>query len=273
MAIDNSAQPPYRTRLIIQADDYGACAPITDGILDCFAAGVVTQASVMVPPPDSGRAIWLARQAGLPLGVHLVLACEWDFLRWFPLTPAPSLRAKDGAFLPGVDALGQHATLEDAYHEMCAQIAAAYTAGVEPTHMESHVGVFDADVLAKVSSEWRLPCRDPVPAPGHTMALDSLWHLSPQPYETKVDQLVTHVRSLEPGTHMIVVHPARDHPELSRLCPTTSRRWKWARDIRITDHEALLDRRFVQTCVEFGVDLVALEPPIASADSPKGLRL
>ncbi|MFJ1708968.1 ChbG/HpnK family deacetylase [Kitasatospora sp. NPDC088346] len=241
--------------LVVQADDYGMCGAVTDGILAGFRAGVVTQASVMVPAPDAARAMRLALAEDLPLGAHLVLACEWEGLRYFPLTDAPSLRAPDGAFLPGVAELRAAADPGEALGELRAQLRAARDAGVTLRHLESHVGVFDAEVLATVSAEWGLPCRDPVPAPGIAMEVDSLWHLSVRPPETKLDDLLAHLAALPPGIHMVVAHPALDRPELTTLTHPASRRWKWARDIRVGDLAALLDPRLREACEALDITL------------------
>ncbi|MGN5380945.1 carbohydrate deacetylase [Streptomyces lasalocidi] len=244
---------------MVQADDYGMCPAVTDGILTAHQAGRVTQASVMVPAPDAGRAMWLARKAGLPLGVHLVLACEWEGLRYYPLTTAPSLRASDGAFLSGIPELrSANAEREEALQELRAQIQAAEKAGIEIRHIESHVGVFDVDLLAQVSAERSLPCRDEIPAPGNNMDVDSIWHLSTRPISSKVDDLILHLKALPAGTHMIVAHPAVNHADLDRLTHPGSRRWKWAREIRVSDLDALLDPRFSEACDSLGITLAPL---------------
>lgn len=244
--------------LIVQADDYGACPAITDGILACHAAGVVTQASVIVPGPDAARGMWLARRVGLPLGAHLTLFCEWELHRWYPLTTADSLRAADGAFVAGLDELRAQAHLPDARTELRAQLAAAGAAGITLTHFESHVRVFDAGLLAQLSAETGLPCRDPVGPPGVGVPVDSVWHLSVQPTATKTEALLAYVAALPAGRHMIVAHPADDTADLTRLCHPTSRRWKWAREIRVSDSAALLDRRFRQLCHGGRVRLASL---------------
>jgi predicted glycoside hydrolase/deacetylase ChbG (UPF0249 family) len=242
-------------RLIVQADDLGACGAMTAGILRCHRAGVITQASVIVPGPDAGRAMWLARRQGLPLGVHLALMCEWTGLRWGPLTRADSLRDTDGAMFSDFDDLCAKAHPAEAERELAAQLTFARQMGVDIRHFESHVREYSPVILARLSERFGLPSRDPLPAPGMTMALDSLWHLSTQPAEHKADNLLEHVASLRSGHHMIVTHPADDDPELTRLCPPESRRWKWARDIRLSDTAALLDPRFARLCHNRGVRL------------------
>ncbi|MFJ4851609.1 MULTISPECIES: carbohydrate deacetylase [unclassified Streptomyces] len=259
--------------LVVQADDHGMCPAVTDGILEAHRAGVVTQASVMVPAPDAQRAMWLSRRQGLPLGAHLVLACEWEGLRYYPLTPAETLRAQDGAYLPGPPELrAAGADRAEAHAELSEQLRVMSAAGVRPRHCESHVGVFDPAVLAEVSAEWGIPCRDDVPAPGIPMAVDSVWHLSLRPPQSKTDDLLAHLAQLPPGIHMVVAHPAADRPELDMLTEPRSRRWKWARPIRTSDLAALLDPRFPEACTRLGITLAPLpEQNPARPASPAGL--
>lgn len=64
--------------LIVNADDYGAAAPTTDAILDCFERGAVTSATTMVWMEDSERAAEVARERKLPVGLHLNLTMPFD---------------------------------------------------------------------------------------------------------------------------------------------------------------------------------------------------
>lgn len=59
--------------LIVNADDWGLRAEVTDAILECWRAGAITSASAMVHMEDSGRAFELATTEGPPLGLHLNL--------------------------------------------------------------------------------------------------------------------------------------------------------------------------------------------------------
>ncbi len=59
--------------LIVNADDFGLRPAATDAILDVYRAGRITSATAMVHMEDSARAASLAREYGLPLGLHLNL--------------------------------------------------------------------------------------------------------------------------------------------------------------------------------------------------------
>lgn len=71
--------------LIINADDLGHDARATDVILACFVQGSLTSATAMVHMRDSARAASEAREAGLPVGLHLNLTEPFDG----PDTPRP----------------------------------------------------------------------------------------------------------------------------------------------------------------------------------------
>jgi chitin disaccharide deacetylase len=64
--------------LIVNADDLGLRAEVTDAIAACWAAGAITSASAMVCMGDSERAFALAADLRLPLGLHLNLTTPFD---------------------------------------------------------------------------------------------------------------------------------------------------------------------------------------------------
>ncbi len=70
-----------RVLLVITADDLGIDSRRDDGILAAFAAGGITQASLMVGGPTAIEATRRADDAGLRLGLHL------DFSDLPPLAP------------------------------------------------------------------------------------------------------------------------------------------------------------------------------------------
>lgn len=128
-------QPPIR--LIINADDLGAGTPTDQGILEAFAKGVVSSASLLVNGPSFVSAVALARDAGLPIGVHLNLS-EGE-----PLSgPIPGLTDTDGRF-PGKQVSRrrfQHGEFdpESLARELFAQIERVRQAGLQPDHLDTH---------------------------------------------------------------------------------------------------------------------------------------
>ena len=81
--------------LVVQGDDFGMCHAVNTGVAEAFTNGILSQASTMVACPWFDEAAALAAEHDIPLGVHLTLTCEWDYLRWPPLTGGPSLAGPD----------------------------------------------------------------------------------------------------------------------------------------------------------------------------------
>jgi chitin disaccharide deacetylase len=64
--------------LIINADDWGGSSEVTDRILDCVLARVVSSASAMVFMEDSERAATLALEHNVDTGLHLNLTTPFE---------------------------------------------------------------------------------------------------------------------------------------------------------------------------------------------------
>jgi predicted glycoside hydrolase/deacetylase ChbG (UPF0249 family) len=60
-------------RLIVNADDFGLTAGVTEGIVEAHVRGIVTSTSLMVDAPAAGHAVGLAGEhPGLSIGLHFV---------------------------------------------------------------------------------------------------------------------------------------------------------------------------------------------------------
>lgn len=105
--------------------------------------GVVTSGSVMVPCPwFPDIAEWAAADASLDLGVHLTLCAEQRGYRWRPVsnpTHASGLTDDDGYLWPDVASVREHAHPEAVEAEWRAQIDRGLAAGIDVTHLDSHM--------------------------------------------------------------------------------------------------------------------------------------
>lgn len=124
-------------RLLVTADDFGSGPGRNRGIAEAFRTGIVTGASLLANGPAFADAVRLAQELGLPVGVHLNLA------EGLPLSgPITGLTGPDGSF-PGKAELREILARADFDHaaarrELAAQIAQVRSAGLEPTHLDSH---------------------------------------------------------------------------------------------------------------------------------------
>jgi predicted glycoside hydrolase/deacetylase ChbG (UPF0249 family) len=127
-------------RLVVQGDDFGMCHAVNVGTVEAFRSGILTQASTMAACPWFTEAAALAREFGIPLGVHQTLTCEWDFLRWRPLTDGASLVGEDGTFLRSVAEAQASVTHADAVRELTAQVAKFAAEGLAIEYLDVHMG-------------------------------------------------------------------------------------------------------------------------------------
>lgn len=129
---------------MIHADDVGMCHGANSAFTDLSHAGSITAGSVMVPCPwFSEIAETAASNSSLDVGVHLVLNAEQQHYRWAPLTrpsPAAGLTDVDGFFWRSVADVREHADPDAVETEWRAQIDRALAAGIDVTHIDTHMG-------------------------------------------------------------------------------------------------------------------------------------
>lgn len=128
--------------LIIHADDIGMSHTVNRAAREVFQAGLVKSGSVMTPCPWTSEVQALLREnPHLDLGIHATLTSEWKYLKWAPLSLAPTLRNPAGFFWPTLLDVFNHATAQDVIQELEQQILQAKQLGIVPTHLDSHMGV------------------------------------------------------------------------------------------------------------------------------------
>lgn len=128
--------------LVVNADDYGLTAAVSQGILRAHHEGICTSASVLVLGRGFGASVgWLRDEPALGVGVHLALVGEDP-----PLLSAreiPTLVDRDGrlpiswrVLLPKVAA--RRVDPDDIARELAAQIEAVRAEGLAIDHLDSH---------------------------------------------------------------------------------------------------------------------------------------
>lgn len=147
--------------LVVHVDDVGMSAPANRGALRALSA-TATCGSVMVPCPGFEEAVALAAEHDLDLGVHLTLNAEYETLRWDPVaSDVPGLVASYGGMWKTTDETVANASEEEVERELRAQIDRALDAGLDVTHLDSHMGtVFNpkfVDCYFRLAEDYRLP--------------------------------------------------------------------------------------------------------------------
>jgi predicted glycoside hydrolase/deacetylase ChbG (UPF0249 family) len=250
--------------LIINCDDFGSSHAANTAITRSLEEGVATSATLMVPCPWAREAVRLAQ--GRDVGVHLTLTCEYPGYRWRAVTGARSLHDGEG-FMPATAAeVHARADPADTYAECRAQIEQAIAWGLDPTHLDSHMGTVQTeprffDIYLRLADEFDLPLRmlgrradqwlgfhgrERAAAGG---SLFNEHFVSPWPRDT-LKVLADRIPQLAPGVTEAYAHPVDDGPELWGYDPDHP-------DIRACDAIALCDPGLKAIIDRAGVTLIS----------------
>jgi chitin disaccharide deacetylase len=248
-------------RLIVRADDFGMCHAVNQGILHGFTEGIVTQSSVMVPCPWFTEAAALIAEHRIPVGVHQTLTCEWDYLRWRPITAGPSLVGEDGTFLRTVAEARDAITHADAVAELTAQAARFVAAGLDMQYLDIHMGAVAPDAYAAVAED--LGQLFLYSAVARSRGLSSIAGLSERDAVEKKPWLLAYLAGLTAGTHMLVCHPATGGDELRSITGDQSPVVRWAEEYRISDLAVVTDPEVRAAVAAHGIELTTVAETIA----------
>jgi predicted glycoside hydrolase/deacetylase ChbG (UPF0249 family) len=160
---------PDARLLIINADDFGLCREQNLATIEGLQTRALTSASVMVPCEGFGEVCEYARRhPEADLGVHLTLTSEWDARRWRPVLEKDKVRSlvdANGYFWrSGAEAFSFSQPAE-AEAELRAQIDRALAAGLDLTHLDSHMFILHSrrkdlqSVYLRLARDYSLPIR------------------------------------------------------------------------------------------------------------------
>lgn len=150
---------------VVHVDDIGMSHAANLGAFAALEHGPASCGSIMVPCPWFRQAAEHASaHPELDLGVHLTLNAEFDAYRWGPVagrSAVPSLVDEQGYLYRTSLEVAQHAKSDEVLVELRAQVQMAIDAGVDVTHLDSHMGTvfFPAfvDVYRALAQEFRVP--------------------------------------------------------------------------------------------------------------------
>lgn len=221
--------------LIVHADDLGMAHSVNVATIKGFESGLVNSGSIMVPCPWFSEIATFARaNPQADLGLHLTLTSEWTSFRWGPVTSkdrVSSLLDKHGYFhLLETDAAAK-ADLKEVEIEIRAQVERAKAFGIQPTHLDSHMGTLYQskalfEVFLKVARDYKLPVRvaktwfsqaDFLPSTlsPDDVFIDRTLDINPAVPPADWAKFYTEaLKKLEPGVTEVVIHLAYDDAEM-----------------------------------------------------------
>ena len=221
--------------LIVHADDLGMAHSINAATMKAFETGLVNSGSIMVPCPWLSEIATYARaNPQADLGLHLTLTSEWTSLRWRPITPSDrvkSLLDKDGYFHLTETEAASSADPKEVELEITAQIERARALGIQPTHLDSHMGTLYQnkalfEVFLRVARNQKLPVRVartwfgrtdflPVTLAPDDVYIDRTLDINPSVAPNDWGKFYSDaLAKLEPGVTEVVIHLAYDDAEM-----------------------------------------------------------
>ncbi|MDX1943054.1 MAG: polysaccharide deacetylase family protein [Saprospiraceae bacterium] len=226
--------------LIIHSDDLAVAHSENQASFKAMKDGSVNSASVMVPCP------WLKEVAEYAqanpnhdLGLHLTLTSEWQWYKWGPAAArgeVPGLVDANGYFYDNCADVAKNAKPEEVERELRAQIEKSKALGLEPTHLDSHMGCLfstnPANLAAylKLAKEYRIPAminhdmvneiikQMPDLFKGYfdenTPVVDRVLTAGPEDYKKGMKQYYENVlRTLPSGVSVLLIHTAYENLE------------------------------------------------------------
>lgn len=253
---------PEDRLLIINADDYGMCHSFNEAIQQLLLARAISSTTLMVPCPWAAEAAAFAKAyPRLDIGVHLTFTSEWEHYRWGPITndtPLDSLMTTEGYFPGDCATFEQQADPKQVRTEIFNQIEQAIDWGIDPTHLDIHMGSLYGlatgrdfiDIVLEACVYYELPLRLPrsfagleLPESLKQMALARI-RSAEEKGVMIIDHLLTHpfhytegetfeqmkqgmmemIRGLQPGITEIYIHPGYETAELKAIQPHAPKR-------------------------------------------------
>ena len=236
--------------LIVHADDLGVAHSVNAASIKAFETGLVNSGSIMIPCPWLPEIAAYARaNPNADLGLHLTLTSEWKLFRWGSVLPkdrVSSLFDSTGYFYLTESEAAAHIDVKEAETEIRAQIARAKSLGIQPTHLDSHMGTLYQtrelfEVLLRAGHENKLPMRiarqqvNSIPYLNNLMGpddvvIDNVVTIGPEVSAAEWKKYyLDAIESLPAGVTEMIVHLAYDDQEMKGIAfehPNWGSEWR-----------------------------------------------
>jgi predicted glycoside hydrolase/deacetylase ChbG (UPF0249 family) len=268
--------------VILHADDVGMCQASLAAYADLVEFGLVSAASTMVPCPwfPATAAFCRAHPEDVDIGVHVTLTSEFEGYRWGPLStrdPASGLLDPAGYFHAENEAVFAHGDADAVQSEIEAQVRRALEAGIDVTHVDTHMGTVVHPRFLPAYIQAALGQRVPplllrrdeaglrelglnaetaplfvqqlqaFEAQGLPL-LDDLQMLPLEQPDGRLEQIRRVLSALPPGVTYLIIHPARDTPELRAITPD----WRG----RVADYQAFTSQGLRAIIKDSGIHVI-----------------
>ncbi|MBC8215539.1 MAG: polysaccharide deacetylase family protein [Candidatus Marinimicrobia bacterium] len=234
--------------LILHADDVGMNHEANTAAQSLLENERIQSAAAMVPCPAFEEFTnWILNNPEVDLGLHLTLTSEWSTYRWSTVADSvPGLLDEDGFMWHEVADVVQHASADEVEKEIRAQIENAVSYGIQPGHLDTHMGTLYgraefAERFLKVAEEYDIPAlvieftseildrlrSDGINIPDDVVDITAEYSLPKvddfyavpygATYKEKKQNFIDLVQSLKPGITEIIFHPNHDSSLLRQI--------------------------------------------------------
>jgi predicted glycoside hydrolase/deacetylase ChbG (UPF0249 family) len=242
--------PADKRVVIFHADDVGMCYEANQAAQGALSRGEYRSASAMVPCPwFNEMAAWCAANPSHDVGLHLALTSEWKYYRWGPVAPTFQVKGlldPQGYLFSNVASVAFSASGGEVASEIRAQLARARRLGLQPTHIDTHMGTVYArpdytEAYLRLAQEAQIPAmviemtpytiekfkRQGYPITESSLKLLGRYSLPKlddfhavaegKTYEEKRQNFFEQVRFFRPGLNEIIFHPSMETEGLKRI--------------------------------------------------------
>lgn len=225
--------------LIIHADDLGVSHSENMASIKAMEDGSVNSASIMVPCPWFPEIANYAKEhPEMDFGLHLTVTSEWKNYKWGPSYGphnTSSFINDKGYFYDGVADVVANGNAEVLQSELRAQVKKALNAGIDVTHLDSHMGAVMAtpeflEAYIKTGREFQLPVLLGYGIPAmqsenikslltaKDVVVDALFTAMPTDFKDGMEQFYSStLNNLQPGLSILLIHTAYDDNEMQAI--------------------------------------------------------
>ena len=264
--------------VVLHANELGMSYETNAAGTELLKSGPVSSASAMVPAPWFGDvAEWVKANPNVDIGLELTLNSEFPTYRWQPVAPdglVPSLADPAGFLWRTPIQTMVNATPDDVERELRAQIQRAKEAGLQPSHLTTHLGTLVTrpdliEVYLRIARQEWIPAmiveltpeqvarfeQNNFPLPDDIIQLLADYPLpkaddlrfvgDAESYEAKKQAFLKALRELQPGITQIAFQPAVESDALKQITPD------WQQ--RVWDAQLLADPEVKQALESQGI--------------------
>ena len=247
--------------LIIHADDIGIAHSINIASFDAYKNNAINSGAAMIPSPWIKEvAEFHKKHPNYDLGIHLTLTAEWKNYKWRGVSPSneiPSLLNEYNEFYDNTSDVNINANPEEVRKELQAQIDYARSLGINPSHIDSHMGAIAVNkdlwrVYIEVGHKNKLVSMatksrvfnlfdEDFPVPDYIVPVNDIYMLYPEADRTSIENSAgediantlivndvykyddffnlysSKIKSLTPGLNVFLLHLGYDNEELKAV--------------------------------------------------------